>query len=359
MPLMSTTNPVASLGNYAAGNKAVDWPRKCFNGMENWQLGWYQGRQTRLTVDEAGHLIKVASFVDFKRTNNNEPVTVRVGEIIYLQYNVAKEFNVDTEEKKNELTITAKSDSGSEGIAGLKENEQYVIPNYEHSGRNLVIEACRKLPGSLGADVMLVSVALDASLCSQIHPDEAFNLKEGAQVMQDELPTTNHPSVAPSAHPTDKPSGTPASKPTDMPTGTPTRAPTLAPTERPSSAPSTVPTDRPSKSPKVTSEPTQKPSEAPSRAPIRERTASPTAKPNMGSFRFWNLFHEIVDDKATKPPKINYTALLEERAKLMKGRDEGFDPDKLGLDEDDRQNRPPPQESTDTDVKPVFELVSP
>jgi hypothetical protein len=328
--------------------------------LENWQLGWYQGRQTRLTVDtEAGHLIKVASFVDFKRTNNNEPVTVRVGDIIYLQYNVAKEFNVDTEEKKNELTITAKSDSGSEGIAGLTENEQYVIPNYEHSGRKLVIEACRKIPGSLGAEVMLVSVALDVSLCSKIHPDEAINLKEGVQAMPDELPKTKLSSVAPSAHPTDKPTGTPTSKPTDTPTSTPTRAPTLAPTERPSSAPSRVPTHRPSKSPKVTREPTEKPTEAPSPAPIRGRTASPTAKPTMGSFHFWNLFHQIGDDKATKPPKINYTALLEERAKLMKGRDEGFDPDKLGIDEDDRRNRPPPQESTDTDVKPVFELVSP
>lgn len=163
-----------STGYMSFGHMQVDWPRKCFNGFENWQLGWYESRQ--ITVNEsslgAGNLIPLASFVDFTRTDYNESVVVNIADKFYLQYNTAKGFNIGTEEKKNKVTVTAPDKGESENLSGLNETNLYEYPNFQNSSHSLVIEACKKGTNHLGADVMLMSIALDKSLCSSVDAED-------------------------------------------------------------------------------------------------------------------------------------------------------------------------------------------
>jgi hypothetical protein len=163
-----------STGYMSFGHLQVDWPRKCFNGLENWQLGWYQKHQ--VTLDNAslgtGHLIQLASFVDFNRTNKDESVVVNIADEFYIQFNTAKDFNIDTEEKQNKVTITSPSHGESEALSGLEATERYEVANFQNLPQTLVIEACKKGTNSLGADVMLMSVALDKSLCNGAAADE-------------------------------------------------------------------------------------------------------------------------------------------------------------------------------------------
>jgi hypothetical protein len=294
----------------AAGNKAADWPRKCFNGVKNWQLGWYQSRQVTINSSfEQGHLIKLAAFVDFHRTAPDEPVVANIANDLYLQYNLAKGFNIDTEEKRNEVTITAPGESGSEGLAGLKEVGRYQVSNFQDSAHDLVIEVCKRQKGSLGAYMMLVSVAYDKSLCDQEKDEKAQRNYESdpvnAHVQSD--PKTPKPSkaspvalptVLPSEIPTGAPSSAPSKSPTKVPTGHPTILPTYNPisTESPtnirSKAPTTVPSDRP------TEQPSNFPSQILSKRPSNFPTARPTTSP-----------------KPSRAPKINYKELLEKREK--------------------------------------------
>jgi hypothetical protein len=303
-----------STGYMAAGHKEVDWPRKCFNGLENWNLGWYQKRQATLVDSfEAGHLVKLATFVDFNRTDYDEPVVVNVADLFYLQYNVAKGFNIDTEEKKNEITITAPGIGGSDALAGLKESGQYLVPNFQNTPRTLIIEACRKRTGSLGADVMLMSIAFDTSLCNGIYEKELTNAYAVAQVTRTRAPTPASPSSSPTGAPSEAPTHEPTMAPSSTPTAAPTEAPSNVPTTAPTKAPTTAPTASPAPSKGSVVVVAEYRSDSPTPNPISESTPAS----DVGKFGFWALFANI---KATQAPapKIDFDKLLKNRKDKMK-----------------------------------------
>lgn len=241
-----------STGYMAAGHKQTNWPQKCFNGQKNWKLGWYYSRQEsiRMRTLERGALIKLATFVDFDISEEDEPVLLNVVDAYYLQYNVAKDFNSDTEEKKNKVTITAPTGGGSDGVEGLGVGDIYSKFFFEKSKRTLVIEACETRKGRRGADIMVISIAFDRSLCERKQPETNIESKPNesklpstttkpsissyvgmplsmifpagyARLIRTEEPTTS-PSVPPTAHPTENPSPTPTRIPTTSPTLEPT-----------------------------------------------------------------------------------------------------------------------------------------
>lgn len=263
----------------ASGQKASDWPRKCFNGLKNWQLGWYQSRQLILDSSfEQGHIVKLATFVDFDRVALDEPVVVNIADELYLQYNLAKGFNADTEEKANDITITGPGETGSEGLAGLNVKGMYKVSNFQNTGHELFIEVCKRDKGVLGADMMIVSVAYDISLCTQIDKEDTKR----------EHKITRTVTPAPSSYPTPQSStNIPSNVPTLHPTKTSSGSPTNFPSVSPSAPPSNFPTNKPTKSPVL---PTYQPSNAPSR----------------------NL--------PTSEPKIDYFTLIAKRKKKIMGK---------------------------------------
>lgn len=221
------------------------WPRKCFNGVKNHQLGWYFTREKRIKTSElkAGRLINLATFVDFNRTNYNEPVIVNIDDEVFLQYNVAKAFNKDTEEKRDEVTVTSPTSSGSDALAGLKPGQKISIPGFRGTSRSLVIDACRQRSGSKGADVMLISVSLDRSLCNQIFSDYFQNhLNTLVALAPDKAPSIPVPKKTPV---TASPRQTPTRSPTNAPTQSPTRSPTSVPIQSPTQPPHSAPTPAP------------------------------------------------------------------------------------------------------------------
>jgi hypothetical protein len=266
----------------ASGQKATDFPRKCFNGLKNWQLGWYQSRQ--LTLDklfEEGYVVKLAAFVDFDRTAVDEPVVLNVADELYLEYNLAKSFNADTEEKVNEVTITAPGETGSDGLAGLDVKGLYKVSNFRNTGHELNIEVCKREKGVLGADMMIVSVAYDKSLCEQI--EEEFAKREHIISRQvtpapSSFPkyqrSTNSPSYLPSTRPSTTSSEYPSSLPSTRPSTTSSEYPTRSPSISPSAIHTDLPTLKPTKSPVL---PTKQPSSRPS-------FILPTSEPRIDYF---------------------------------------------------------------------------
>lgn len=148
------------------GANSETWPQKCFNGVKSWQLGWYQDRHLKLDVDDVTRPIALAAFVDYRRTSPDKPVIINIADKYFLLYNRAKGFNADTQAMQDQVTVTESTPSLSSSRAGLDVGDRFSLVNFR-PGRTLIVEVCSRLDGeSTGVDAMIVSVALDRSLCS-------------------------------------------------------------------------------------------------------------------------------------------------------------------------------------------------
>lgn len=143
-------------------------PRKCFNGYHSSVLKLYSDKEVKVNPVSQGQLVRVAASVDYNKAASNEHVIVSISDEYYLLYNVAKLFNQQTENHQNKVTVTEPLDTGTESRAGLDVGQSYDVTNFGGTGKTLKIKACRKESGGgLGADVMVVSIAMGGDLCGQ------------------------------------------------------------------------------------------------------------------------------------------------------------------------------------------------
>jgi len=92
------------------------------------------------------------------------------------------------------------------------------------------------------------------------------------------------PSMSPSAEPSDEPSASPSNTPSADPTPSPSLNPSAGPTPSPSGDPTATPTERPSLNPSMS--PSDQPTGEPSSSPTGNPTAKPTEKPSAGPTEF-------------------------------------------------------------------------
>lgn len=242
----------------AAGHRATDWPRKCFNGQKNWQLGWFFRRQHSVSPEAlaSGRLIRLATFVDYTIADYDEPVLVQI-EDMYLQFNKAKAFNIDTEEKQNQVTITRKTKSGSDALSGLSVGGIYAEFFFGQRRRTLIVEACDEITGRRGADVMVISVALDKSLCEEYVRNQAVTIS-AMDVVNDHLPSVEsssppdgelnhaHAVLAPTPEPTKMATkAEPTPDPSKQETMAPSPSSSIGPVKQQKSTPTPAPTPAP------------------------------------------------------------------------------------------------------------------
>ena len=186
----------------------IGFPASCFNANKHFFLGWYNDRTILLDMRESWHG-PVFAFVDYDKTSLEQAVIVKVGNHIYLQYNRAREFNFQTRKRPNEVVIVynenANYDSNLLGGVAVGNFSTFRFRNYEGSGYDLVIQACKQVYGP--PDFVLLSIWLD----------------NGAQASQ--CNATASPYIS-----SFKPTPTPSSSPTNSPTSLPTQPPTQPPT---------------------------------------------------------------------------------------------------------------------------------
>jgi len=201
-------------GYMGTAPQEVNYPLQCYNGQNHWFLGWHDSRTFDVSPGDPV-MLKIAAFVDYSLTRADEYTVVKVNDL-YLQYNRAKNFNKDTREMADKLTIVEDLEVGTELVDGIDELGGAIAV---FDGKNdLVIEVCDVVVGTdTSADLMLVSVGYDASLCDETIPETVT---------------------------TPQPTPRPTPQPTLAPSQRPTFQPTIAPTFHPSASPSTpVPVD--------------------------------------------------------------------------------------------------------------------
>jgi hypothetical protein len=144
-------------------------PRKAFNAHKHWLSGWF--RQRAVSVDPAlkGSAIggRLVSFVDYgdSHLTSHDVVLVKAGNL-YIQYNRAKGYNVDTPEPYIDRVVITEATGDLEiswWKAALVTGDEYVYQNF--SGNNsLVIKVCDQLTGLY--DFALISLHMDDGMQS-------------------------------------------------------------------------------------------------------------------------------------------------------------------------------------------------
>ncbi len=207
----------------SAGYATPYYPLKSFNGANNAQFGWYSDRQITVDLAQGGQVITLASFVDYSKSNKNDPVLIQIGTDVFLQYNEAKDFNAQAQQDINQTTIVQQQNNGTSllGAVDPVNSPQYTIVDLDGSGRNVVVAACSSGSGdSNNPDWMTISIGYDQSYC----------IEAAQQVV------TAAPTKKPTPQPTTKPTAKPTTKPISVATSKPTRKPTRAPRKKPTGA---------------------------------------------------------------------------------------------------------------------------
>jgi hypothetical protein len=153
-------------------NVDEDKPLKCFNAQNNDDLGWYSDKQFKFNpLTDGDALVKLSSFVDYSKASATEPVNVAISNKYFLQYNIAEGFNIGTQEMQNQVTVVETYTNGSNLLAGLNSGDEWKISNFLGSTKTLIIRACQTEAGASGSKIMVMSVALDKSICSSYTGD--------------------------------------------------------------------------------------------------------------------------------------------------------------------------------------------
>jgi hypothetical protein len=128
----------------------TEGPIMCFNNAKNYQLGWYDGMQRDvLPMDNPwdGRLYGVADYaglVASDATDDGDVVIKVQGNSVdyYVGFNRETGINSGTKEAGNQVTIQSRTGTGygeSELVAKLTAGNQYTIPDFGGSGKNVYI----------------------------------------------------------------------------------------------------------------------------------------------------------------------------------------------------------------------------
>ncbi len=201
----------------SAGYQTLYFPLKSFNGANNAQLGWFGDRTSYVDPANGGQMVTLATFVDYDKSNKNNPVLIQVGSDVFLQYNRAKDFNAQAQQDIDQVTIVLQQNNGTSllGAVDPSNSIQLTIPNFDGTGRTVVIQACSKgLGDSNSPDWMAVSVGYDRSFCTQA-AQQASPIK--SPVRQRIRPTAAPVQPPPGSAPTSKPIKPPRRRQTSAP----------------------------------------------------------------------------------------------------------------------------------------------
>jgi hypothetical protein len=266
-------------------------PQRCYNGQNNWQLGWYSEKALAVLPIEGPRLLKVAPFVYYNESPAGIFVLVKVGRDIYLQLNRDEGFNRGTGDMEKQLTVIKDLGGRTNLLAGLDMTvPSFHINNFENSGSQLLIEVCSTTNAADDAPLyMTISLGYEVSLCSSVcRPMAPPYELDGSNTAIINVATPNfNSSVMATLSP--PPSWMPSALPANQPT-TPSPFPSNSPTE-PIATPSLSPRSSGDNQPQSSASPASSPptsqptafSSLPSLLPTTLPSAPPTNQPMEAS----------------------------------------------------------------------------
>ena len=155
-------------GYLGYGTISSTTPLKCFNGFKSYQFGWYSTNELRLTKVSTPRKVTLVPFVNFNQAGTKK-VLANIMDIYFVSFNRAKNFNFDTGDKKNMVTVTQNTPSKSLLVAGLGVGERFEDLNFISGQPKLVIEVCQLVYDDRrpqDVDYAVISIGLGQSYCT-------------------------------------------------------------------------------------------------------------------------------------------------------------------------------------------------
>eukprot|EP00957_Ditylum_brightwellii_P145111 11052565-Ditylum_brightwellii.AAC.1 len=201
-------------------------PSMCFNAAKTWQLGWFPNKYNTYNPVEIGSWKgKLIGPTDLLEAEGSEYTVVlkieRKSEInLFLMYNRQEDFNSGTTEGGNKVLVNSQSYNGMSDLeATLGPGDEIVFPDFEGSGKDLIIQVRQTFDGT--PDYANVAISLG------------------------QMPSSGTPTKAPIPVPTNSPITSSPTRTLTLPpsNGFPTTLPTSAPVNTPTTlSPSNNPT---------------------------------------------------------------------------------------------------------------------
>jgi len=195
---------------YMGYSNMID-PRMCYNAANNYQLGWYTQYSIRPTgINGYGGTFTISGVAGYDPNDTTKFVSLRLEQEslktdYYIGYNWAFGVNTDTQEDADKVIIFEKAgDSSASEIswkkAALKVGDEYIINNYDRSGRTVTIKFRRTLGNDSVIDVIPEALPTFPPTTSPPTTSPPTNIPS-AEPSTTSLRTTSPPTNIPSAEP--------------------------------------------------------------------------------------------------------------------------------------------------------------
>jgi len=209
--------------------RKIGRPSMCFNGHKYWLLGYMRNRHITLDLLKDGPWKgNLVAFVDYEETLPGEYTIIHVQDL-YILYNRAKDFNRETVERFDQVTITKAADDLSDSIAlgGI----DGLSPVF--NDQDITIQICSQQFGD--KDIMEITIYQEelgqTSLCGRDAQPPPITPQPITSQPITSQPITPQPTKSPSRFPTPQPiSPAPITESPVYTTVSPTPQPTLKPT---------------------------------------------------------------------------------------------------------------------------------
>eukprot|EP00536_Pseudo-nitzschia_multiseries_P003495 jgi/Psemu1/7912/gm1.7912_g len=140
-------------GMMGYSGRRKDGPLKCFNPAKSWQLGWYaeQSRRINPLLDAPLNTVLTGITRDVNDHDKSKNILIQIpngSKSIYVGYNQAVGYNVETETDKANKVLVMEQDYGGSNVqlafssvlAKLDLTDSYGIENYMGTGKTLIIK---------------------------------------------------------------------------------------------------------------------------------------------------------------------------------------------------------------------------
>lgn len=87
------------------GENNLDGPDSCFNGPNNWQLGWYEDRTAVYRSGDGRKVYKILGISDYKKTGKSDLVVLKVGRETYVSFNRKSGVNRQVREFPDKVLV--------------------------------------------------------------------------------------------------------------------------------------------------------------------------------------------------------------------------------------------------------------
>lgn len=166
-----------SLMGHTAATETKPVRYRCFNGQNLWKLQWFTDLSLEVSLPSStdsstpsSTKVELATFMDVDKVKRDQAVVVKVLDL-YLVYNRQKDYNTDTGDFPNMVTIVRELDTlHSSLLAGLDDSSDRNMFRYDSGGaRTLTIQICDRVGGdAASADRFTVGIGFDEFPCSSV-----------------------------------------------------------------------------------------------------------------------------------------------------------------------------------------------